>query len=143
MRVLYHGTRVIFVWSPLAGASRHHGDIAQLGEHLLCKQGVEGSNPFISTNRVASFSAMAYPGLDCVLFRTVRVIIARNSYNYDHEDERLVRAAWTSELHGASSSRKNAVSSGEIGCDIGEEHHPRQSPLLTTSTGWEMGNRCQ
>lgn len=97
----------------------------------------------ISTNRVASFSAMAYPGLDCVLFRTVRVIIARNSYNYDHEDERLVRAAWTSELHGASSSRKNAVSSGEIGCDIGEEHHPRQSPLLTTSTGWEMGNRCQ
>ena len=62
------------MWSPLAGASRHHGDIAQLGEHLLCKQGVEGSNPFISTNRVASFSAMAYPGLDCVLFRTVRVI---------------------------------------------------------------------
>lgn len=74
---------------------------------------------------------------------TVRVIIARNSYNYDHEDECLVRAAWTSDLHGASSSRKNAVSSGEIGCDIDEEHHPRQSPLLTTSTGWEMGNRCQ
>lgn len=107
-----------------------------------CRIKIE-KNPFISTNRVASFSAMAYPGLDCVLFRTVRVIIARNSYNYDHEDERLVRAAWTSELHGASSSRKNVVSSGEIGCDIGEEHHPRQSPLLTTSTRWEMGNRCQ
>ena len=26
-----------------------YGGIAQLGEHLLCKQGVKGSNPFIST----------------------------------------------------------------------------------------------
>ena len=26
------------------------GDVAQLGEHLLCKQGVAGSNPVISTN---------------------------------------------------------------------------------------------
>ncbi len=27
------------------------GGIAQLGEHLPCKQGVKGSNPFISTIR--------------------------------------------------------------------------------------------
>jgi hypothetical protein len=27
-----------------------NGGVAQLGEHLLCKQGVIGSNPFISTN---------------------------------------------------------------------------------------------
>src|SRR5262249_58686679 len=27
------------------------GDVAQLGEHLLCKQGVAGSNPVISTRR--------------------------------------------------------------------------------------------
>ena len=27
----------------------HRGGVAQLGEHLLCKQGVIGSNPFIST----------------------------------------------------------------------------------------------
>ena len=27
-----------------------HGGIAQLGEHLPCKQGVKGSNPFISTD---------------------------------------------------------------------------------------------
>ena len=27
-----------------------HGGVAQLGEHLPCKQGVKGSNPFISTN---------------------------------------------------------------------------------------------
>ena len=27
-----------------------HGGVAQLGEHLLCKQGVIGSNPFISTS---------------------------------------------------------------------------------------------
>jgi hypothetical protein len=26
------------------------GDVAQLGEHLLCKQGVAGSIPVISTN---------------------------------------------------------------------------------------------
>jgi hypothetical protein len=26
-----------------------HGDVAQLGEHLLCKQGVAGSSPAIST----------------------------------------------------------------------------------------------
>ncbi len=28
---------------------RRFGGIAQLGEHLLCKQGVSGSNPLIST----------------------------------------------------------------------------------------------
>ena len=33
------------------------GDIAQLGEHLPCKQGVKGSNPFISTGS-ASFCFM-------------------------------------------------------------------------------------
>jgi hypothetical protein len=27
-----------------------HGGVAQLGEHLPCKQGVSGSNPLISTN---------------------------------------------------------------------------------------------
>ena len=30
-------------------AARLYGGIAQLGEHLPCKQGVKGSNPFIST----------------------------------------------------------------------------------------------
>ena len=28
---------------------KHHGGVAQLGEHLPCKQGVMGSNPIIST----------------------------------------------------------------------------------------------
>ena len=27
-----------------------YGGVAQLGEHLPCKQGVKGSNPFISTS---------------------------------------------------------------------------------------------
>jgi hypothetical protein len=31
-------------------ASRCSGRVAQLGEHLLCKQGVAGSNPVTSTN---------------------------------------------------------------------------------------------
>ena len=29
------------------------GDVAQTGEHLLCKQGVSGSIPLISTTRLA------------------------------------------------------------------------------------------
>src|SRR5207247_8841041 len=32
-------------------AHQLRGDVAQLGEHLLCKQGVAGSNPVISTRR--------------------------------------------------------------------------------------------
>ena len=34
--------------APIAAQSRG-GGVAQLGEHLLCKQGVIGSNPFVST----------------------------------------------------------------------------------------------
>ena len=34
------------VFSPLSS----DGGVAQLGEHLLCKQGVIGSIPFTSTN---------------------------------------------------------------------------------------------
>ena len=32
----------------------HYGGVAQLGEHLPCKQGVMGSNPIISTRRQRS-----------------------------------------------------------------------------------------
>ena len=34
-----------------------NGGVAQLGEHLLCKQGVRGSIPLISTKRRAHSSA--------------------------------------------------------------------------------------
>ena len=33
-------------------SSAEYGGVAQLGEHLLCKQGVIGSIPFISTRAV-------------------------------------------------------------------------------------------
>ena len=33
--------------------ARISGGIAQLGEHLPCKQGVKGSNPFISIRHVS------------------------------------------------------------------------------------------
>ena len=33
-------------------AKPNYGGVAQLGEHLPCKQGVMGSNPIISTNQV-------------------------------------------------------------------------------------------
>ena len=36
--------------------TRRYGGVAQLGEHLPCKQGVMGSNPIISTS-----SKMAHP----------------------------------------------------------------------------------
>ena len=35
---------------PFGEKPRRYGGVAQLGEHLPCKQGVKGSNPFISTN---------------------------------------------------------------------------------------------
>ena len=38
----------------------HRGGVAQLGEHLLCKQGVIGSNPFISTNFLVGQESTAY-----------------------------------------------------------------------------------
>jgi hypothetical protein len=36
------------------------GDVAQLGEHLLCKQGVTGSIPVISTNLRATESRQKF-----------------------------------------------------------------------------------
>ena len=33
-----------------------HGRVAQLGEHLLCKQGVTGSIPVTSTNHLPAIS---------------------------------------------------------------------------------------
>ena len=40
-------------------AARSNGDVAQLGEHLPCKQGVESSNLFISTE-IERFQRWAY-----------------------------------------------------------------------------------
>ena len=34
----------------------YYGGVAQLGEHLPCKQGVMGSNPIISTNQVTKIT---------------------------------------------------------------------------------------
>ena len=36
-------------FSRFARTLSEHGGVAQMGEHLPCKQGVEGSSPFIST----------------------------------------------------------------------------------------------
>ena len=48
----------------------HRGGVAQLGEHLLCKQGVIGSNPFISTNFLSvkeSWQKKATPASSAIL----------------------------------------------------------------------------
>ena len=39
-----------------------YGGVAQLGEHLLCKQGVIGSIPFISTTSWSSKVGLKQPG---------------------------------------------------------------------------------
>ena len=39
----------LFNFEGVETLSRKYGGVAQLGEHLLCKQGVIGSIPFIST----------------------------------------------------------------------------------------------
>jgi hypothetical protein len=38
------------------------GDVAQLAEHLLCKQGVVGSSPIISTTSTNSLLSRAADG---------------------------------------------------------------------------------
>ena len=50
-RRLRHKRPMVLCWRRYgrAGGCQIHGGIAQLGEHLPCKQGVKGSNPFIST----------------------------------------------------------------------------------------------
>ena len=40
-----------------------NGGIAQLGEHLPCKQGVKGSNPFISTIAMSNAQVIQYTTL--------------------------------------------------------------------------------
>ena len=45
-------------WMPI------YGDVAQLGEHLPCKQGVESSNLFISIAKRLNESFMAYMYLE-------------------------------------------------------------------------------
>ena len=45
-------------WLPL-----QNGDVAQLGEHWLCKPRVEGSSPFVSTNEYAGQKRNTASGL--------------------------------------------------------------------------------
>jgi hypothetical protein len=47
----------------MSGDSRC-GRVAQLGEHLLCKQGVRGSNPLTSTN-LTTFDSATSPKISC------------------------------------------------------------------------------
>jgi hypothetical protein len=56
--------------------SCRNGRVAQLGEHLLCKQGVAGSIPATSTNFLFAFIELAafvclaslWSGVDCAQF---------------------------------------------------------------------------
>ena len=41
-------------------ATKHFGDVAQLGEHLICIQGVAGSIPVISTSFTWYFGSAGF-----------------------------------------------------------------------------------
>ena len=43
-------------------AQWRYGDVAQLGEHLLCTQGVGGSSPLISTSSRSGFAGLTGAG---------------------------------------------------------------------------------
>ena len=45
------GTILETVWESRWPPASLHGDVAQLGEHLPCKQGVESSSLFVSIDR--------------------------------------------------------------------------------------------
>ena len=51
-----------------------HGGVAQLGEHLLCKQGVIGSIPFTSTILEGRTEGTGYCAVACVLVFLIRVV---------------------------------------------------------------------
>jgi hypothetical protein len=50
-------------------SSSHGGRVAQLGEHLLCKQGVAGSNPVTSTTLIRTeacgYAVTSISSFDC------------------------------------------------------------------------------
>ena len=49
MPTIYLNPELILNRSASKVQMRENGDVAQLGEHLLCTQGVVGSSPIIST----------------------------------------------------------------------------------------------
>jgi hypothetical protein len=75
----------------IAGEALGNGGVAQLGEHLLCKQGVIGSNPFTSTMPGAPIGAPAnarLPGV-CIQSGCVRWAVLRGC-SYDRRREAKV-----------------------------------------------------
>ena len=53
-RIDSHAEGDIVLMSLYTRRFRVPGDVAQLGEHLLCKQGVSGSSPLISTSTLTT-----------------------------------------------------------------------------------------
>ena len=64
-------SRAVFDSLPPRGA--HHGDIAQMGERLPCKQEVAGSNPTISTMRMFPRAYGGHNGTDLCAVRKRQV----------------------------------------------------------------------
>ena len=57
------------------------GGVAQLGEHLPCKQGVRGSNPLISTNQMKVAEKLLPDGYGLLsVIRIFDTITAKMSY---------------------------------------------------------------
>jgi hypothetical protein len=68
-------------------ARERDGRVAQLGEHLLCKQGVAGSNPVTSTNLILALTVV-YAAFSVAVFvrdfgtiGTTEAVVAAGSAN--------------------------------------------------------------
>ena len=72
---------------------REHGGVAQLGEHLPCKQGVMGSNPIISTSgmmpqsKIGEVRADLTPQIPMALFDEDRMKLP-NGERWSNENPR-------------------------------------------------------
>ena len=78
-----------------AGGCQDFGGVAQLGEHLPCKQGVRGSNPLISTrHRKMPKKMQLY--LENYIRKSIQVIVCRH-HQISNKDNETNSISLTSE----------------------------------------------
>ena len=104
-----------------------HGDVAQLGEHRLCKPGVEGSSPFVSTREHAGRERFSSRPVSCI-----------GAYSSSHSSAAW-RSAKTRTLNprfrqAVSQNRTISVDSGSSGSRIASRTPASPPSAVTDST---------
>ena len=124
------------------------GAVAQLGEHLLCKQGVSGSIPLSSTNSIGVELAERYPWRNKSLHRLDEVdacsdYIVKRRYVWKLpgvEDGRKIVGDVRAQIqrnHGWS-SRPDVVE----GLEVGRKSCPRDMDVVWVSFGMPFWCSC-